>query len=98
MPDQFDSNKVVNFGELIRKIFLIDGRIYKHYRLMAWFPTYMEMFVQSQILVMDDNEGGQEELMSQSEKSIFPKFVNYYLAIMAVSCYKSEYLLYLLQY
>jgi hypothetical protein len=36
--------------------------------------------------------------MSSSEKSIFPKYINYYLAIMAVSCYKCEYLLYLLQY
>ena len=34
--------------------------------------------------------------MSQSENEIFPKYVNYYLGIMAVSCYQSEYLLYIL--
>ena len=46
---------------------------------------------------MDNNEGGEEEYMSQSEKDMFPKYFNYYLAIMAVSCYQNEYLLYILQ-
>jgi hypothetical protein len=36
---------------------------------------------------MDNNDGGEDEFMSQSENEIFPKYVNYYLAIMAVSCY-----------
>ena len=34
--------------------------------------------------------------MSQNENGIFPKYVNYYLGIMAVSCYQCEYLLYIL--
>jgi hypothetical protein len=38
-----------------------------------------------------------DELHNESENAIFPKYVNYYLAIMAVSCYKQEYLLYILQ-
>ena len=37
-------------------------------------------------------------MMSQSENDIFPKYMNYYFAIMAVSCYRCEYLLYILQY
>jgi len=45
---------------------------------------------------MDNNEGGEDAYTSQSENDIFPKYVNYYLAIMAVSCYQSEYLLYIL--
>jgi len=34
---------------------------------------------------------------NQSENDLFHKHINYYLAIMAVSCYKCEYLLYVLQ-
>ena len=46
---------------------------------------------------MDANDGGEEKLHSSSENDIFPKHVHYYLAIMAVSCYRCEYLLYTLQ-
>jgi len=46
---------------------------------------------------MDNNEEGNEYLNNESENAIFPKYYNYYLGIMAVSCYKSEYLLYTLQ-
>lgn len=46
---------------------------------------------------MDNNDGGEEELQNQSENDIFPKHLNYYLAIMAVSCYRCEYLLCILQ-
>lgn len=45
---------------------------------------------------MDNNEGGNEALSSESENEIFPAYVNYYIAIMAVSCYRCEYLLYTL--
>ena len=46
---------------------------------------------------MDNNEGGCDDLVNNSENAIFPKYINYYLAIMAVSCYRQEYLLYILQ-
>jgi len=36
-------------------------------------------------------------MYNESESSIFSSYVNYYIAIMAVSCYKCEYLLYILQ-
>lgn len=46
---------------------------------------------------MDNNEFGEEMFMNQFEIDIFPKYVNYYLGIMAVSCYQCEYLLHILQ-
>ena len=45
---------------------------------------------------MDNNDFGEDGFMDQFENDIFPKHINYYLAIMAVSCYKCEYLLILL--
>ena len=80
----------------MRQIFLIDGRIYGHYRLLAWFPTYMLYIYRSQLLLMDNNDG-QAIGEDHSENEIFPRYYNYYLAIMAVSCYQNEYLLYILQ-
>lgn len=35
--------------------------------------------------------------MEGGENDLFHKYENYYLAIMAVSCYECEYLLYILQ-
>ena len=46
---------------------------------------------------MDNNEFGEVEFMNEFEIDIFPKYFNYYLAIMAVSCYQCEYLLHILQ-
>ena len=46
---------------------------------------------------MDNNDGGKDEFNNRSEKDIFPKYINYYLAIMAVSLYNCEYLLQILQ-
>jgi len=77
----------MNLEALLTKIFFIDGRLYKHYRLISWFPKYLEAYVKTQILLMDNNDGGDEDQMNHSENDIFPKYVNYYLAIMAVSCY-----------
>ena len=36
---------------------------------------------------MDNNDGGDQEMENQTENELFHKYVNYYLAIMAVSCY-----------
>ena len=44
-------------------------------------------------MLMDNNDQGEAEFMDQIENEIFPKHVNYYLAIMAAACHKSEYLL-----
>lgn len=96
MVDEYADNTPTNLQEILSKIFLIDGRIYKHYRLLPWFPQYMQYLYRSQLLIMDNNDGGEDKFMSQSENEIFPKYINYYLGIMAVSCYQSEYLLYIL--
>jgi len=87
----------VDLNSILSKIFLIDGRIYKHYRLLPWFPKYMEQFYHQQLFIMDNNDGGKEEFNNRSENDIFPKYINYYLAIMAVSLYNCEYLLQILQ-
>jgi hypothetical protein len=50
----------------------------------------------SQLLLMDNNDRGEATYACPIENDVFPKHVNYYLAIMAVSCYKCEYLLILL--
>jgi hypothetical protein len=42
---------------------------------------------------MENNEFGSEENTEKSESIIFPKHINYYLAIMAVSCHRSHYLM-----
>ena len=47
-------------------------------------------------MLMDNNDLGEAEFMDQTENEIYPKHINYYLAIMAVSCYRCEYLLILL--
>lgn len=47
--------------------------------------------------MMDNNVGGNEELDGDAENNIFPDYVNYYIAIQAVSCYQCEYLYYILQ-
>lgn len=46
---------------------------------------------------MDNNDGGKEEFNNRSENDIFPKYINYYLGIMAISLYNCEYLLQILQ-
>jgi len=40
--DEFSNKSEVDLHEILSKIFLIDGRIYKHYKLLPWFPKYME--------------------------------------------------------
>jgi hypothetical protein len=40
--DEFSNKSEVDLREILSKIFLIDGRIYKHYKLLPWFPKYME--------------------------------------------------------
>ena len=45
---------------------------------------------------MDNNDLGDEQYNNVFETQIFPRYVNYYFAIMAVSCYQCEYLLHIL--
>ena len=85
--DAFANSQKVDLQSVLRQIFLIDGRIYNHYRLLCWFPAYMRYVYRSQLLLMDNNDRGENEFMDQIENEVFPKHINYYLAIMAVSCY-----------
>jgi hypothetical protein len=64
---------------------------------MMWFPKYMKLFYEAQLLIMDNNEFGREDYDNDAETALFPAHVNYYIAIQAVSCYKCEYLMYILQ-
>lgn len=47
VKDEFANSDSVNTYEIMQKIFLMDGRLYKHYRLLNWFPKYMEYFYHS---------------------------------------------------
>jgi hypothetical protein len=38
VQDEFAENVPTDLLDILSKIFLIDGRIYKHYRLLPWFP------------------------------------------------------------
>jgi hypothetical protein len=38
ISDEFADNKKTDLLSILTKIFLLDGRIYKHYRLLPWFP------------------------------------------------------------
>jgi len=60
MVDEYADNTPTNLQEILSKIFLIDGRIYKHYRLLPWFPQYMQYLYRSQLLIMDNNDGGED--------------------------------------
>lgn len=62
--DEFVNNAEVDLQQVMRQIFLIDGRIYKHYRLLSWFPSYMQSMYRSQLLLMDNNEFGEVEFMN----------------------------------
>jgi len=94
--DPYNQGEKVNIDEIIHNLFMIDSRLYKHYHILAWFPKYFRLYYETQVLIMDNNQGGNSDLHNESECSIFPPYINYYIAIMAVSCYRCEYLLYLL--
>ena len=64
IKDEFADNEPTDLYEILSKIFLIDGRIYKHYRLLPWFPQYMKQLYRSQLLLMDNNDCGEEQFMS----------------------------------
>ena len=96
IQDEYCEQQKVDLVKVMQNIFLIDGRIYKHYRILSWFPSYMQSLYRSQLLLMDNNEFGEDIFMNQFEIDIFPKYYNYYLAIMAVSCYECEYLIHIL--
>lgn len=60
VKDEFAGNVEVNADVILKNIFLNDGRLYKHYRLLHWFPKYMDYFYHSMQLLMDNNEEGMD--------------------------------------
>lgn len=70
----------VDLKELLTKIFLTNGRLMHHERVLCVFPDYLQMHFN----LLND-------LMNGS--NVLPITHRYYLSIMAVSCYNCEYLL-----
>jgi len=62
------------------EIFISNGRLLHHERVLCHFPEYLNM----QFKIQNDLMNGQ---------SVLPITYRYYLSIMAVSCYNCEYLL-----
>ena len=75
--DEYDKS-MVNMQQLLDKIFIANGRLYRHERILCWFPRYVEYFVENEELLMNNDD-------------ILPITWKYYIAIMAVSCYECDY-------
>lgn len=82
------------FGEevplksLLDDIFYTHGRVRPHERILCWFPKYLEYFLNTQNVMIGKSKAESKTL------SIEDKL---FLAIMAVSCYRCEYLLSILE-
>jgi hypothetical protein len=87
VTDSYDMSEVA-LKELIDDLFYEHGRIRPHERIMCWFPKYLQYFIRSykEIVVGSDDSKGVLKL----EQKL-------YLGIMAVSCYKCDYLLNILE-
>ena len=81
--DEYDKSEI-DLEHLLKRIFLTNGRLPHHQRILCWFPRYLEHFVNFH-----------ETMMNQED--ILPITWKYYIAIMAVSCYECEYLLKILE-
>jgi len=45
--DEFANSELINTQDILERIFQVDGRLLKHYRLLQWFPKYMKLFYES---------------------------------------------------
>jgi hypothetical protein len=43
VQDEYSNGQEVDLKSIMSRIFMIDGRIYKHYHLLPWFPKYMQL-------------------------------------------------------
>lgn len=77
---KFDDYNEIDLKQLLIDIFITNGRLLHHERVLCHFPSYLNL--QFKI---------QKELMN--DQNILPITHRYYLSIMAVSCYNCEYLL-----
>ena len=78
--DEYDKSHV-NLKALLDRVFLTNGRLFHHERILCWFPKYLEYFYEAHDLTMN------------RQQDILPITWKYYISIMAVSCYECEYLL-----
>lgn len=82
------------FGEdvplksLLDDIFYTHGRVRPHERTLCWFPKYLEYFL---------NTTNEMIGRSKAECRTLNIELKLFLAIMAVSCYKSDYMLTILE-
>ena len=65
---------------LLVEIFITNGRLLHHERVLSFFPKYLEI-----------NFNLLNNLLN--EQSVLPSTHAYYLSIMAISCYECKYLL-----
>lgn len=77
--DDFDKS-YVDIEGLLRRVFLTQGRLFHHERMLCWFPRYLQYFEETHDIMMN-------------REDVLPITWKYYLSIMALSCYESEYLL-----
>jgi hypothetical protein len=71
----------VNLKSLLDRIFLTNGRLFHHERILCWFPKYLDLFYEAH-----------DRTMNRQDDAL-PVTWKYYLSIMAVSLYDCEYLL-----
>ena len=74
----------MNLKALLDRIFLTNGRLFHHERILCWFPKYLELYEEAHDLTMN-------------RQDLLPVRWKYYISIMAVSCYECEYLLKILE-
>jgi hypothetical protein len=74
----------LDLESLLTEIFINNGRLLHHERLLCFFPEYLQL--QFKLI---------NELMNMH--TVLPVQYRYYLSIMAVSCYNCDYLLKILE-
>eukprot|EP00347_Sterkiella_histriomuscorum_P009846 403339651 len=77
--DDYDKS-YVDLQDLLHRVFLTQGRLFHHERILCWFPRYLQYFEDTHAQMMN-------------KQDVLPITWKYYLSIMAVSCYDCEYLL-----
>lgn len=73
---------------ILDDLFFENGRLRPHERILCWFPKYLEFFTETTNNVMGKSSDD-SDVLRMDEKI--------YLAIMAVSCYRCDYLLNILE-
>ena len=85
--DQY-AQQDVGLKKLLDGIFYEHGRIRPHERILFWFPKYLEFYINTYDKVVGS---------SLDDSGVLKVNQKLYLGIMAVSCYKCDYLLNILE-